>query len=102
MWERIRNHLNSLQFETNIDSIAEDIVDFLSDTGLSEETQYEIEMALYGIMDNTTAPKAFIKKAGKLIKKKVDEHTIKIFEESAEYYNDDEFLGDQYDGVEFD
>lgn len=94
MWERIRRHLNSISLTDSIDDIAEDIVDFLRDTGLSEDIQYDIEMSLYGLMDHTKASKAFIQKAGRMIKKKVEEHKLNVFEEGAMFYDEDEYLDD--------
>jgi hypothetical protein len=94
MWERIRRHLNTLSLGDSLDDIAEDIIDFLRDTGLSEDIQYEIEMNLYGLMDHTTSSKAFIQKAARTIKKKVEEHKMNIFEEGAMFYDEDEDLDD--------
>lgn len=95
MWERIKYYLNSLQHETDIDTVAEEIVEFLKETELSEEDQYDIEMAMYGIMDNTRTVRSFIKKVGKVIRNKTEHHELELFEKGAHYFDDDEWMGDQ-------
>lgn len=100
MWDRIRRHLNSIAASESIDDIAEDIIDFLRDTGLSEDVQYEIEMNIYGIMDHTKSNKAFLQKVGRMIKKKVEEHKLNVFEEGAMFFDEDEYVDEYVDESE--
>ena len=89
MWDRIRDYINSLRNEDSIEECVDLLIEYLQDSGLGEDDQYEIETSLYGLMDNHRTVKSFLKKAATMIRKKVLQFNKEMFYEGLMFYEEE-------------
>jgi len=101
MWERIKEFLNSLQRQEDVDTIAEEVLYFLQDEDISEEIIYEIEMQMYGVMDGGPTVPVFLKKLGTIVRSHLEKNEWNLLEKGSNYFSDDEEVEDMYDGYSF-
>lgn len=82
------------------EEMAEEIIEFVHESELDEDIQYEIEIGLYSMLDYTKSTKVLLKKAKTFINKKVYTQQYKRYEQGATYYDPDDTEDDneQFDG----
>jgi hypothetical protein len=105
--KEIEQYVIAMKSNPNVTVTSEDVVDdvlaVLQESEIDEDTQYEIEVLLYALLDNTASPREMIRKARKLIYKKTDTLQYKRYTRGAEFYDEKSDYKDeeQFDGMEF-